>query len=445
MTSIRIHAVFVTGVALVLFWALSAIWMTNSVQENLDATLDQRLSMSARMVAGILKDTGIVGRAPREEWDGALKVGGGKGIACQIRTMRGEIVAETENGPFRNVEPLPLGLSTQIVDGQTWRAYTLQSGQYRITASDLVEERRHFVDAVLLSAGLPFLVAVIGGLLALWIGIGKGLGPLAALSKTLQKKNANDLAPIADQYASKELRPVIDSLNQMLGRVSSTLVQQRAFTDGAAHELRTPLTIIGTHLQVAKLSTGTALEVSLNNAEEGVRRLNHTLEQMMALARADSVTAEEECDSVSLVIEELVERLPTVSMRRLRIDFAEQDAGAKVPASLLHTAVRNLLDNAFRYSTGMVLLSVTFDNHTKLCRISVADSGPGLTEEQISVVSQRFWRGKTSTHTQDGSGLGLSIVSAIVGRYGGDLLLAGRSEGGLIAELVIPALIHEDA
>jgi hypothetical protein len=54
---------------------------------------------------------------------------------------------------------------------------------------------------------------------------------------------------------------------------------------------------------------------------------------MMALARADGVTAEEECDSVSLVIEELVERLPTVSMRRLRIDFAEQDAGAKVSAS----------------------------------------------------------------------------------------------------------------
>ncbi|MEI8632918.1 histidine kinase dimerization/phospho-acceptor domain-containing protein [Vibrio sp. PP-XX7] len=157
-----------------------------------------------------------------------------------------------------------------------WRVYVLRTNGYQITTADRIDERSILIDELLRAVGVPFMIAFFGGLGALWIGIGRGLVPLKALREKLRVKEIDDTSPIAIDHAPTELRPVLDAMNDLLGRLAHALSSQRAFTDVAAHELRTPLTIIDTHLQVVRLSEGQEAQASLSDAEEGVRRLRHT-------------------------------------------------------------------------------------------------------------------------------------------------------------------------
>lgn len=101
---------------------------------------------------------------------------------------------------------------------------------------------------MLIATTIPFLIAVIGGLLALWVGIGRGLSPLETLRRTLEGKSANDTSSVEIGEPPAELKSVVSALNELLAHLAQMLSSQRAFTDAAAHELRTPLTAIDTHL-----------------------------------------------------------------------------------------------------------------------------------------------------------------------------------------------------
>jgi two-component system sensor histidine kinase QseC len=107
---------------------------------------------------------------------------------------------------------------------------------------------------------------------------------------------------------------------------------------------------------------------------------------------------------------------------------------------MLEAAIRNLVDNAIRYSPYDMPVEVVarFDSPTRQCRIVVADRGPGLSADQAAKIGQRFWRGDQGRSRNDGAGLGISIVHAIAKRFGGALHLKPREGGGLVAELVFP-------
>lgn len=107
---------------------------------------------------------------------------------------------------------------------------------------------------------------------------------------------------------------------------------------------------------------------------------------------------------------------------------------------MLEAAVRNLVDNAIRYSPENMAVEVAahFESPTRQCRVIVTDRGPGLSEDQVAKIGRRFWRGDQGRSRNDGAGLGISIVHAIAERFGGTLNLKPRAGGGLIAELVLP-------
>lgn len=288
---------------------------------------------------------------------------------------------------------------------------------------------------------MPFLIALLGGLAALWIGIGQGLAPLQALRVQLRAKQTEDTTPIAVAKPPTELRPVLDAMNGLLGRLAQALSSQRAFTDAAAHELRTPLTIIDTHLQVARLSEGEEAESSLSSAKEGVKRLRRTLDQMMILARAEaSANPEDRCKSIHEVVASVIQSNAVAAQNRIVFTSHGSDAGSSVPKSMLAAAVRNLVDNAICYSAQdeLIEITVTMDPAMQRCRILVADRGPGFNAAQLSQIGRRFWRGDQGRHRNDGAGLGISIVHAIAKRFGGTLAFTPRDGGGLIAELELP-------
>ena len=439
--SLRLRAVLIAGLSLVILWGAAAGWMMRGVHANLDRTLDGRLAMSARMVSGLLERAALAPNSSASGFAEAVRVSGSEGIACEIRLLRGEVLARTTSGPHPEFEPLPAGFSTREVQGNQWRIYVLHAGGYQITTADRVDQRDVLTNELLFAAGVPFLIAILGGLVALWVGIGRGLAPLSALRQQLRARQTDDTAPVALAHAPSELHPVLDAMNGLLGRLARALSSQRAFTDAVAHELRTPLTVIDTHLQVVRLTEGEEAESSLGNAEEGVKRLRRTLDQMMVLARTEaSIDKADGCASVLSVVKGIFDQTGNDDRKRLKLSVNGADAGTPIPRSMLEAAVRNLVDNALRYSpeSALVEAHVSFDRSTGLCSIAIADRGLGLSDDQASQIGRRFWRGDQGRQRKDGAGLGISIVRAIAERFGGTLHLKSREGEGLLAEFVIP-------
>lgn len=466
--SLRLRAVLIAGTALIVLWVVAAGWMMRGVAANLDRALDQRLAMSARMVSGLLVRVALSPLGPsagQSDWGEVIRVGADDGIACEIRSVQGVVLARTDGGPQGVEKALPKGFSTMEIDGKRWRIYVLQDDRgYQVMTADWLEKRAGLSHALLGAAGVPFLIAVVGGLIALWIGIGRGLSPLEILRATLRDKRADDTSPIDLGRAPTELRPVVSALNGLLDRLTQALAYQRAFTDAAAHELRTPLTAVDTHLQVAEITGGESARRAISMAGVGVRRLRHTLDQMMTLARAEAPAHERDmCGSVREVIEEVLieweetDRGPVPprvgSMSEWRngapvrrggprvfFSMACEDRGTVVPHSMLGTAVRNLVDNAMRYSPegSRVDVTVEMDEHRRRYCIEVGDRGPGLTPEQAEQMGQRFWRGDRGRREGEGAGLGISIVRAIASRFDATVEFSAREGGGLLARLHVP-------
>ena len=145
-------------------------------------------------------------------------------------------------------------------------------------------------------------MALVGTLFALWLGIGGGLAPLERMRHALAQRRPDDDAELPHGPVPRELRPLVDTIAHLLLRVRSTIARERRFTDDAAHELRTPLTAVKTHLQVLRLALARnkdAPEVkeALAHADDGVLRMQRTLEQLLLLARLDGG------DEVDLVLE----------------------------------------------------------------------------------------------------------------------------------------------
>jgi two-component system sensor histidine kinase QseC len=441
--SLRLRAILITGISLLVLWTAAAAWMMRGVHANLDQTLDGRLAMSARMVSVLLERTTLAPTATGAGADlsEAMQVSGKDGIACEIRSLQGEILARTGAGPHSEFELLPTGFSTQEVQGHLWRVYVLRANGYQISTADRIDQRNTLIQELLSVAGVPFFIALLGGLAALWIGIGRSLAPLKALSQQLRNKHEDDTAPITVNHSPTELRPVLDAMNGLLNRLARTLSGQRAFTDAAAHELRTPLTVIDTHLQVAQLSEGEEVATSLANANIGVKRLRRTLDQMMTLARAQApIDDADRCTSIATAVHHALAQWDTDERLRLSLTVQGQDCGTLIPKSMLETMIRNLVDNAMRYSPNDTLIdiAVQFDQQAHHCLISVLDRGPGITTEQATQIGQRFWRGDQGRKSKEGAGLGLSIVRAITERFGGSLDLRSREGGGLIVTLSLP-------
>ncbi|MBT9569436.1 MAG: sensor histidine kinase N-terminal domain-containing protein [Thiobacillus sp.] len=436
--SLRLRLLLMIGVSLTVLWGIVAVWMLRDLENEMRVTLDQRLAMSARMVAGLISQN----PAAWEMRDGAadsatLTVPAtAKGIACQVSSLRGEVVARTPGAAPAAIATATTGFAEREIDGERWRSFTVETQGLRITTADRLTERTTLLRDVMAAAIVPFVVALIGSLAMLWLGVRSGLVPLERLRQALASRAPDALTPIPDAPVPRELRPLVDTLNQLLERMRVTITRERRLTSDAAHELRSPLTAIKTHLQVARITQGAEAETALDYAEEGAARLQHTLQQLLTLAQVEGPFSWGEAQGAH------TDEVARLAMRDAaptepgRIAFMPEAPSFELalPQALAVTALRNLLDNALRHATpeGAVSLEIRPAQDT-VC-FHVCDEGPGLSAEELDQVTQRFWR-RGSGH---GSGLGLAIVVAIAERYGGNLTLSPRSTGGLEATLCLP-------
>lgn len=434
--SLRARLMLTLGLTLALLWGIAAAWLMRDLEDKFVETLDQRLAQSARMVAG------LVLQLPFEVWDNAeqpaLSIPSIEGLACQVHSPQGEIMARTHADMGAVLAPGESGHAYRQVEGVTWRVFTYERDGIVITTADRMDERDMLLSGVIRVVVVPFVVALVGSMIALWLGIWRGLAPLTRLRESLANRHPDALAPVATYGLPKEIRPLIDTLNRLLARVQQTIMREQRFTNDAAHELRTPLTAIKTHLQVARRVEGQAAIASLNYAEEGVVRLSSTLDQLLTLARVEGRVRfdDGEASRVADVAEcALADSQHSISERFL-LPPSWPEATLAMPRELAIIALRNLLDNALRHGPPKtpITLSAQWEPGEHHLTFSVSDQGPGIDEATLKQLTHRFWRASK----QQGSGLGLAIVAAITERFGGEVTFASPAGGGFTARLVVP-------
>lgn len=287
---------------------------------------------------------------------------------------------------------------------------------------------------------LPSLVMIGVTLLLSFWAIGWIIRPLKALQKNLAARSADNLAPLPLHSEMDEIVEVTRALNQLLARLDHTLQQERLFTADAAHELRTPLAGLRLHLELLEqdgVEQGPLLV-------ERVDQLMHVIEQLLMLSRAGQQleSGRYQTQSWADIIHPLrpeIDELLALNQQRLIVEDSSQ-IPVQGDAVLLRLMLRNLLENASRYSPqgGEIALLVTDEDQGSL--VTVRDEGPGIDADAVAEVIKAFRR---MDQRFGGSGLGLNIVQRITQLHHGELRLTHRRDrSGLDAGCWFPARLN---
>lgn len=262
--------------------------------------------------------------------------------------------------------------------------------------------------------------------------------PLSQMAEAVARRGPRDLRPVVRPVPT-ELSPLVTSLNSLMTRLSASLTQSETFIAEAAHRVRTPLATVRTHaeatlMRVDKDENRAALRSMIRAIDESSRAAGQLLDHAMVTFRGDQLERRE-VDLVA-ICRELVDRLtPVAEMKDLALVLVA-DGPVEVQADpiLIQNAVRNLIDNALKYSPpeGVVRIEVGADP----VAIVVCDEGAGFPAEQMGELSQRFQRGVNAGDTV-GSGLGLTIAQDVAEAHGGRLELANAEGGGACATLYL--------
>lgn len=330
------------------------------------------------------------------------------GVAQRIITSPGHVGFDA---------PIPAGYSDRLHQSKHWRLFAIADRKAAYTV--VVGQRHSARDQLAREAGLSLLIPALLALplmtLAVWWVVGRSLRPVEALAHEIGTLDANSLAPLGTASPlPDEIAPLRSAFNTLIERVAAAFENERRFTADAAHELRTPLAALRVQAQMARRETvDSARQHALDQVLAGVDRMTHLMEQLLTLARVDP---EQPAQPAGFDPAPALKELCTDHMAEARlngqtlvIETASDCRIAMQPAWFM-IAARNLLDNALRYAGAGARIEVRLTRSTEGCRLSVADTGPGVPDDQRERLTARFARGETDS---EGCGLGLSIVERI--------------------------------
>lgn len=383
------------------------------------------------------------GNPPRQR---RTQIPAGEKVLIRLLDKQGQAVRT------RLEEPLPAGLATGVVAGEAYRIYTifLPTGRYTSVAEPIaireIAAKEAALTAVLpLLVLLPMLIGVIG--FVLWTS----LRPLKRAADEVAAREADDLTPLTIDGAPAEIMPFVESVNGLLAKVDAARLREIRFTADAAHELRSPLTSMTIEVDhLAKLPLNSETQTIVSNLRSGLRRSVHQLSQLLLFARAQAGEKKEteQRDSepwfVSELTTEIIEPLIPL-MEEKAIDFSveglenEKEPVKAVAKSFIHAILRNLLENALRYTPAHGSVALCVQRDAELLRLIVTDTGPGIPPAEREKVFDPFYR-ITGTKVT-GTGLGLSIVKTYADKVGASVKLEDASERephGLKATVEIP-------
>jgi two-component system sensor histidine kinase QseC len=440
-------------------WLFAALITWRGAQVEVDELLDSHLAQGAALL--LLQTDG--------DFDDVSETPVLQKYAPQVAFqiyLGGQLVTRTANAGDTPLSRQASGFSTvQREDGTRWRVVSLHAdsrrdhhgnhhGEHRgdqadehpdvtVLLGEQMESRQAILWALMRGLAWPALAALPLFGLGLWWALRQGLAPIRALRDTLEQRRPQAAEPVPLNGMPRELEPLVQTLNDLLERIAGMVQTERRFTADAAHELRTPIAAIRAQAQVA-MGAGddrAQRQHALQTTLAGCDRASHLVDQLLTLARLEAApqAAAAAVDLGAVVRRVAGELAPAAIARQQEISVrAEAPCAVAANETLLGVLVRNLLDNALRYSPPGAQVEAVVQGSAAGVTLQVQDSGPGMGEEAIGHLGERFFRVLGSEQT--GSGLGWSIVRRLLDVFGARAQI-GRSPqlGGLSVTVHWPA------
>jgi two-component system sensor histidine kinase QseC len=372
-------------------------------------------------------------------------------VAFQV-FHEGHLVMRSSNTGIEPMSTQSVGFQTiRLANGVEWRVFSTRGaeGDVRVIVGEQTDSRNAILWAVLRSLFLPLIVALPLLALALWWAVRQGLAPLRQLGGLLAQRKPQALEPVVLDDMPSEMQPMVIALNGLFERIARMIASERRFTADAAHELRTPIAAIRAQAQVAQgAGEDTAQrEHALQSTLAGCDRATRLVDQLLTLARLEATSGDAEPMALtalpvdlSAVARRVAAKLAPSALARHQSLELDADSACRVFGNevLMDVLVRNLIDNALRYSPDGAQIRVAVMVESGHTVLRVEDSGTAMSEPDMARLGERFYR--VLGNAQPGSGLGWSIVKRI-GDVSGAQIEVSRSAllGGLAVKVRWPA------
>ncbi|KVG30532.1 ATP-binding protein [Burkholderia diffusa] len=365
----------------------------------------------------------------------------------QISDAGGRILSASPGLDSLDLPVFPAVASSPIRFGNPkWHAYVLTDAVRGRTVR-IFEQRTHRSDlsaevARRVARPLAFALPVLAVLI--WLAIGRSLTPLRTLSEAIDARSPDSLDAIDSKGIPEEVRPLVAALNTLLQRLRGSLDRERAFTSDAAHELKTPLAALKVQAQVALTARDPDRQRrAMQRVVEGVDRSTHLADQLLALARLDETIPMpgEEVDLARVVQTCIDDHQARADRKQMSlISGVSGPVIAHAPSTLVRVLLDNLVDNAIKYGREQGRIEITSWQDAGAINLQIRDDGPGVPDEDLSRLQDRFFRG--ADQDESGSGLGLSIVARIVTKLGGSLTyIDGLNGNGFGVRVTFPSSV----
>ena len=440
MKSIRFFLVVVLLATMTLIIFLSALHGYRSSMVEVKTLLDAEIANRARLL-------GIAGGSQTPD---ITVVRVSEANAFQV-WHDDRLIQRSDNTPLEPIATAA-GFQDRNFSGYRWRTYTWinEDGHRRTITAERIDIRNALAEGIIMKSVLPVIIALpLAGIL-IWFVVGYGLSPLRSLADHLRRRRADDLRPIPMDQLPIELMQVVTSANELLQRLDASFTRERQFASDAAHELRTPICALKIHLHNIRhnLPDGNPELAHLVAATD---RMDNLVEQILLLYRTSPdhyATQLKELDLHALVQELITTMYPEFEQRNIQLALEGGSEKLAGDHFALSTLVKNLLDNACKYTPEGGQVRVTVGKHRNGIMLRVEDSGPGIPANQQQRIFDRFYRVDGDQHASEviGCGLGLAIVKHITELHGATIEAGPSSfDSGLSMTLVFPRRILRNA
>jgi len=429
------------GLALTALWLATTIWALADLRHETEELFDSALQETAQRLLPIAV-TEIVNRDPADGAQTLAPISDHEEFFTYIVRDADGVILMRSHAADPDLFPsweLP-GFMTR--DAHRYYSEATLQGAIRLTVAEPLAERQSVLREMTLRLGLPLLLVLPTTLIIVVVLVRLGLGALRRFGTDLTGRGARDLSPVSTADMPTDLRPLADTVNDLLSRLSEAFEAERGFAANAAHELRTPLA--GAIAQAQRLQSETADPQAATRAaaiEATLKRLTRTSERLMQLARAEGgrlrTDTRADLRPVLQVITDEIAR--STAPDHLELHLPDTPVLSDLDPDVLGIVARNLIENALRHGTADCPVGITLEADGQLCVVNEASPVPA---EILGQLTSRF----TRSGSAEGSGLGLAIVAAIARRAGGTLTLHSPrrcSDTGFEALVRIPVLSTE--
>lgn len=325
------------------------------------------------------------------------------------------------------------GFTDRMAEGRRLRMFMQQRDGMMVEVAEYDAVRTDLVHHMALSILLPFFFVIPLLVLVIWWGVRHGLRPMTMVSTAVARLNPTALEPLPLTHAlPRELAPFVASINTLIARVEEVIAREKRFTGYAAHELRTPLAALKTQLQVARREKDEASRLQMyDEAVAGVDRMAHLVNQLLLLLRSQNGDVQRSEQSLSALVEAVANDMRgAIHAKRQLLECSIQPGiFCLAHAEMLRVMLRNLLDNASRYSPEEATITVTLaaEGATNDWVLHLHNSGVQLSADECLHMFEPFYRGKQNVTA--GAGIGLAIVSWIARMHGLQVTASSPEQG----------------